>query len=167
MSTQQTQQSQQFPNGGGKVIVFRMEQPQRKRQQQSKRKAPKETTSSTPAKRKPNPTQTQRAERSAMTPTASISQESLPHRPISSMTEQELAQARKDSANEVLRSILEMNPVSSTIRLYRTHLRVWKVRAFTCVCIFFLFMSEVCTGYGGHTCKQSHISYGRAWWSSH
>ncbi|KAG0300894.1 hypothetical protein BGZ99_003612, partial [Dissophora globulifera] len=38
----------------------------------------------------------------------------------------ELAKRRKDSANEVFRSIMETTSVSSTIRLYRAQLKHWK-----------------------------------------
>lgn len=45
----------------------------------------------------------------------------------SSMTSVELAQARKDSANEILTSILEIEAPSSTLKQYKTYLVLWKV----------------------------------------
>lgn len=41
-----------------------------------------------------------------------------------------LAQARKDSANQVLKSILETNPMSTTLQRYKPYMVLWRVRLF-------------------------------------
>jgi len=43
------------------------------------------------------------------------------------MTDQEIAQVRKESANAVLRSILADKNPTNTVKLYQYNIRLWQV----------------------------------------
>lgn len=61
--------------------------------------------------------------------------------PVSSTTDQELAQARKESAKAVLDSILADKNASSTVKLYRYPIRDWQVHARIDFCLLSPFLS--------------------------